>query len=145
MFYTIRNAEEKDIPCLYDFLCLLEETNFDYNTFEAICRQNIDTASCIYLVATTDTDTVTGFLSVHTQYLLHHCGKVAEIQELFVAEKYRKLGIGRDLVNTAEKILSEGTCFLIEVTAQAKRLQTHSFYESMGFINSHKKFTKDLS
>jgi PhnO protein len=140
----IRAANETDIPSLYHFICSLEETSFDYDTFEAICRQNINTASCIYLVATTATATLTGFLSVHTQYLLHHCGKVAEIQELFVEEKYRKLGIGRDLVNTAEKILFERNCLLIEVTAQTKRPDTHRFYESMGFINSHKKFTKDL-
>jgi PhnO protein len=45
-------------------------------------------------------DAVTGFISCHTQYLLHHCGIVAEIQELFVGKPSRKMVIGKALVNS---------------------------------------------
>jgi (aminoalkyl)phosphonate N-acetyltransferase len=145
MTYLIRVAEEKDIPAVYNFVCLLEETGFNYNDFEIICCRNITNRDYYYLVAQSAAGAVIGFISCHTQSLLHHCGKVAEIQELFVDDKYRKLGIGIALLKALEEKLLANNCFLFEVTAQNKREQTHRFYKDNGFIQSHQKFTKQLS
>jgi PhnO protein len=67
---------------------------------------------------------------------------VAEIQELFVKEQYRSLGIGRHLVNDLQMRLQQ--CVVLEVTTQNKRTATHVFYEQLGFSPSHKKFVKQL-
>jgi PhnO protein len=145
MSYLIRVAEEKDIPAVYNIVCLLEETGFNYNDFEIICRRNITNRDYYYLVAQSAAGAIIGFISCHTQSLLHHCGKVAEIQELFVDDKYRKLGIGKALLKALEEKLLANNCLLFEVTAQNKREQTHRFYKDHGFIQSHQKFTKQLS
>ncbi|MES1219454.1 MAG: GNAT family N-acetyltransferase, partial [Bacteroidota bacterium] len=97
MSYLIRSAEQKDIPVIYRFICLLEETDFNFILFESICVKNLCNEDLIYLVAESHTDGIIGVISCHTQNLLHHCGRVAEIQELFVEEHFRGLGTGNSL------------------------------------------------
>ncbi|MFT3932912.1 MAG: GNAT family N-acetyltransferase [Chitinophagaceae bacterium] len=144
MQYYIRAAAEKDAESVQHFISLLEETSFDAAAFASIYLENICNKNFIYLVAVLPEEKVIGFISCHTQKLLHHCGIVAEIQELYVDETYRSLSIGKALVNTVEEKLKLINCLSFEVTAQNKREQTHQFYQRMGFANSHKKFVKQL-
>ena len=141
---AIRRAEDKDVELVYRSICKLEEMTFNYKNFETLYCQNLTNRSIICLVAVSGSQLVIGFISVHVQTLLHHCGQVAEIQELFVEEGFRQMNIGRELIQSAEKILREQHCMLLEVTAQLKRNQTHDFYTKAGFAHSHKKFTKSL-
>jgi PhnO protein len=141
--YHIRIAAAADVKGIYQCICLLEATDFNYTLFETIYNRNIADASIIYLVAASAEDAIIGFISCHTQYLLHHCAKVAEIQELYVHEQYRGQGIGRHLVNEIQIRLQQ--CATVEVTAQNKRTATHVFYEQLGFKPTHKKFVKPLT
>ena len=144
MSYIIRQALEKDLHTVYRFICLLEETDFEYAAFEGIYKENLHSKNCLYLVAETPADGAVAFISAHIQNLLHHGGKVAEIQELFVDEAYRGGGIGNALVEALEKNLRAAGCISFEVTAQNKRTATHHFYEKLGFVPTHKKFVKQL-
>lgn len=145
MIYKIRTAKQKDVKTVYDFICELEETSLGYLIFESIFINNIADKNKFYFVAETESNGVIGFISCHMQNLLHHAGCVAEIQELFVDNKYRGAGIGKRLINTVEKELLKNDCLLLEVTAQHKRFSTHAFYEASGFCCTHKKFVKLLS
>jgi (aminoalkyl)phosphonate N-acetyltransferase len=145
MVYTIRMAEEKDSRIIYDFICALEETRFVPDAFEIIYRENIHSNDCVCLVAESPANGIVGFINCHIQHLLHHCGKVAEIQELFVAEQYRGTGIGHHLTTAAEREIQLRGCVNFEVTAQNKRTDTHQFYERLGFVCTHRKFVKSLS
>jgi PhnO protein len=142
MSYQLREARAGDVLSVYHLICILEEVIFDYAVFEIIYCTNISNKDYYYLVAESDEGNITGFISCHTQNLLHHCGRVAEIQELFVDEKYRSVGIGRHLVSDLEMRL--GQCVSIEVTAQNKRKLAHNFYTVSGFEYTHKKFVKTL-
>ncbi|MGC4102613.1 GNAT family N-acetyltransferase [Ferruginibacter sp.] len=144
MLYKIRTAETGDAESIYQFICQLEETSFDKERFTTMFEANINHAGHYYLVAT-EQEKIIGFISCHIQQLLHHCAKVAEIQELFVEEAYRKSGVGKLLVHTLEQLLLTNGCINLEVTAQNKRLQTHVFYEQLEFKGTHKKFVKQLS
>ena len=138
----IRKASKEDVSSVYHFICLLEETIFEYAGFEKIFYSNVSSKNCRYMVAVNDVNEVIGFISCHIQQLLHHGGSVAEIQELFVVKTYRKAGVGKALVNTLLEKLVQDKVTSVEVTAQTKRLKTHTFYEAAGFIYSHKKFTR---
>lgn len=141
MQYVIRPVKESDLPYIYRFICTLEDNLFDQTIFESIFNKNILHKDYYYYIAESEGNIV-GYISCHTQYLLHHCGKVAEIQELFVEETYRNCGIGKLLLTHLEKILVTEGGVSLEVTAQNKRQQTHQFYERYGFACSHKKFVK---
>lgn len=88
---------------------------------------------------------IVGFVSVHIQYLLHHAGKVAEIQDLFIKTTYRNTGIGKELVQEAEKWSLENGARDIEVSSNRRREQAHRFYEREKYLKSHFKFTKQLT
>ena len=141
MHCNIRLANEGDLKYIYRFICALEDNLFDQTLFESIFNKNIHHKDYYYYIAESDGNII-GYISCHTQYLLHHCGKVAEIQELFVEASFRNCGIGKLLLVHLEKVLRAEGCVSLEVTAQNKRQQTHQFYERYGFECSHKKFVK---
>ena len=143
MLFTTRKSEEKDAMQIYKFICTLEEVDFDFVVFRNIYLNNLANSEYIYLIAETENEVI-GFISCHTQNLLHHCGRVAEIQELYVSKNFRNIGIGSVLVSEVEKKAIEAGCISLEVTAQNKRMQTHEFYTQVGFDSSHKKFVKKL-
>jgi len=140
----IRKVEQKDMLTVYEQICLLEEFTFNINAFENIFNHNIKDENVLYYLAESHEREALGFISCHIQNLLHHCGKVAEIQELFVRQENRAEGIGQALVKFVEQELIALNCISFEVTAQNKRLQTHDFYKKMGFEQTHLKFTKAI-
>ena len=87
---------------------------------------------------------VVAFGSVHTSRLLHHCGEVAEIQELFVLPEARGKGIGTALVEAMAAWAKEMDAVQLEVASNSRREETHEFYESIGFEFTHKKFVRPM-
>lgn len=139
----VRPATFEDCKTIYRFICELENTQFDYSRFEEYYIRNLDNKDNIYLVAT-DSETVTGFLSCHGQYLLHHMDKVFEIQELYVDENYRSQKAGQLLIEALEAILKIQGYKYLEVASNIKRTNAHRFYISNGFAQTHYRFTKTL-
>jgi PhnO protein len=141
----IRKVEEYDMLTVYEQVCLLEEFTFNINAFEKIFNHNMKDENVLYYLAENHEGEPLGFISCHIQNLLHHCGKVAEIQELFVRQENRAEGVGQALVKFVEQELIVLNCTSFEVTAQNKRLLTHDFYKKMGFDHTHLKYTKAIT
>ncbi len=139
--HKVRAARPEDCKSIYDFVCDLEENEFDYSTFESLYLRNISSPENIYLVSEGN-GSISGYISCHGQVLLHHCARVFEIQELFVIQEFRNNGIGQLLVENLESRLSKLDYESLEVTANSKREKTHDFYKKMGFEFTHQKFTK---
>lgn len=139
----VRIATEQDVSILYDFICLLEESNLDVDAFNDIFRRNLHNPDVYYLVAERF-NTVVGFVSCHVQYLLHHAGKVGEIQELFVRPDVRNQGIGQELITALNTLAHQENFVNLEVTTNRKRLDTVRFYERELFIRTHNKLVKPI-
>ena len=137
----IRPAEGRDAETVYQFLCELEGQPLDLTAFRAIFRLNLTNYAVHYLVAE-QAGEVIGFLSCHVQYLLHHVGKVGEIQELFVRADCRNQQIGRQLLDALDHLARQQGLVNLEVTTNRIRTQTHRFYEQSGFQATHYKFVK---
>lgn len=144
MNYKIVPADASDVINIFYFICKLEETKFNFTDFEGFYLANVRNENYIYLVARDETDNLIGYISCHGQILLHHCTKVFEIQELFVAEAYRKAGVGTLLIRTLQNELRLRGGKFLEVTANIKRTNTHEFYKKSGFIQTHIKFTQEI-
>jgi PhnO protein len=82
-----------------------------------------------------------GFISFHTQNLLHHCGRVGEIQEFFIDKNHREKGIGRQLIEKIMQFSGANNLKSIEVTTNRRRVENVLIYENLGFVLSHNKFT----
>jgi len=137
----VRRAEMDDAEHIHRFVSALEEEEFDYGIFREMYFQNIKNEDTIYLVAV-EGDEVIGYVSCHSQLLLHHLGRVYEIQELYVDTNHRNKKAGALLLKTLEEMISKSGYKSLEVTSNKKRLDAHRFYLDNGFQHSHFKFTK---
>lgn len=137
---TIRYATTADTEHVYQFVCLLEDMQFDRQLFEQYYLLNISHPEYYYLLAVDD-DKPVGYISCHGQLLLHHLGYVYEIQELYVDITYRGKGIGRLLIEHLRELLKDKDYDMLEVACGFKRPESHVFYEQVGFSRTHYKFT----
>lgn len=139
----IRLATWRDAPIVYAFLCTLEEQTLDQEAFLNVFRRNLANSDIYYLVAERSEE-ILGFISCHVQYLLHHCGKVGEIQELFVRPDVRNQRIGQQLIAALNTLAAEQDFVNLEVTTNQKRIDTVRFYEREGFTQTHRKLVKPI-
>jgi (aminoalkyl)phosphonate N-acetyltransferase len=137
---NIRSAELMDLDIVFDFICELENEVFDYQVFKGIFEENLQNPNYVYYVAEIDNQVV-GFISFHSQKLLHHCGIVGEIQELYVVQNFRNQQIGKFLVNKVKDYAKTHKLKSIEVTSNKIRTENVYIYEHLGFRLSHNKFT----
>jgi PhnO protein len=137
----IRGANLQDAPRIKFLLDELERIVSDPLIFDSIFQEYLDDPDVITFVAADASAGVIGFVSCKGQNLLHHQGKVFEIQELIVTAAEQGKGIGRALVEaTLHEVRMRGAKSL-EVTSNKRRKEAHAFYQSVGFKNSHEKFT----
>jgi PhnO protein len=139
----VRTATPGDFNAIYQFMKELEETDFNAKDLEEAFNTNLQNVNNIYLVAECKNTTV-GFVSCHLQLLLHHAGWIGEIQEFFVVDSQRGMGIGRKLLQHLKIMVIRKGVRQLEVTAHASRVDTHRFYEKTGFRQTHKKFVMSL-
>jgi PhnO protein len=137
----IRSATTNDLDSVYHFVCGLESMVFDKALFAQYFNQCIATPHHHYLIALVNNQSI-GYISCHGQILLHHCGMVYEIQELFVDEKSRDNGIGKLLLEALYKKLGDTPYELLEVCSNMRRTDAHRFYLSNGFEQTSYKFKK---
>lgn len=135
----IRFATESDFESVYRFINLLENEVMDKTTQRALYLENVKHPDIVYLLAIVNEKPV-GFLSCHVQNLMHHGGKIGEIQELYVDESARNLGIGKLLTDEIKSIAKSRNVIQLEVTSRLARTDAHRFYEREGFHFTHKKF-----
>ena len=79
MNIDIRKATQNDIDTIYDLICGLEEFTFPKSELENLFAINNSNKNIGHFVAESD-GRVVGFGSMYINNLLHHCGKIGEIQ-----------------------------------------------------------------
>ncbi|HET9426884.1 MAG TPA: GNAT family N-acetyltransferase [Allosphingosinicella sp.] len=89
-------------------------------------------------------DELVGLITWHVTPVLHRPQPVGRITYLAVAEKVRRQGVGRRLVEAAEARLYEQGCGDIEVTSNIKLTTAHKFYRTLGFERTSYRFRKAL-
>ncbi len=137
----IKRATLQDMEYVFAFITALEKEDFDKGDFLKIYKRNIRDKDNIYLLAWHQKPV--GYLSCHIQNLLHHCGQVAEIQEMYVPIDKRGQGIGKAVLNELKGLLKKRNVNRLEVTSQVTRRQAHRFYLGENFRITSKKFVCD--
>lgn len=135
-----RKIEKQDLDFVYKAICELENEVLDFKVFETIFNENISNPKNLYLIAENESEGL-GFISFHTQNLLHHGGLVGEIQEFFIHQNYRGQGVGRLLINEIKNFSEKNNLKSIEVTTNKRRVENVAIYENLGFGLTHNKFT----
>jgi PhnO protein len=136
----IRKINEADFDFIYDALCDLENKIMERTSLEQIFKYNISNSNYLYLIAENGLENI-GFITFHTQKLMHHGGLVGEIQEFYVIPGYRGKGVGRQLLNSVFEYAEENNLKGIEVQTNKRRVENVAVYQSLGFKLTHNKFT----
>lgn len=83
-------------------------------------------------------DKIIGSVAIHVYDLFHCTERYARIVSLVVDQPYRRLGVGKQLLEYAERYAMEKGCSALELTSSLKRLKygSHDFYDSHGYKNN---------
>jgi ribosomal protein S18 acetylase RimI-like enzyme len=87
---------------------------------------------------------VVGLAGIHVMVTAHREAPVGRIPVLVVAEEAQGRGLGRMLVEEAERLLKKAGCAIVEVTSNDRRPQAHAFYRHMGYERTSIRFMKIL-
>lgn len=88
---------------------------------------------------------VVGYISFEPYYTLY-INPGLNITALVVDKKYQKKGIGKALVNEAEKYAKENGLAFLRANSSSGRIDAHKFYRIVGFENEkdQKRFIKEV-
>jgi ribosomal protein S18 acetylase RimI-like enzyme len=115
-------------------------------TLEKDVRKNLTALSKLKetpIVATLDKKVV-GLIGIHKMVTIHRDSPVGRIPVLVVAEEAQRHGIGRLLVEEAERVLKKAGCKMVEVTSNDRRTAAHAFYRHLGYERTSIRFMKKL-
>lgn len=138
----IRYASIEDVEDVYKLICELEEKTLDKNIFFEYYMSNLKDDKFIYMVE--ENNGVLAFGSIYLHYPLHHCAKIAEIEELCVTQTFQHQGYGSHMFHALCRCAKEKGALQIELSCNKKREIAHAFYEKQGMKQQHDKFSYPL-
>ncbi len=84
-----------------------------------------------------DNDKIIGYLAGIMKSYNSINAKSAEVDNFYIEEEYRRLGIGKRLVNEYKEYCKSKGIDTIYVTANAKNKNARSFYQASGFNDEY--------
>ena len=132
---------EADAKAVKLLLEELENRSFQHAIFDPIFTQYLQEPLTLLQVLVCNETEIIGFISCKGQALLHHDGLVFEIQEMIVSAAHQGKGLGRKMIDLIREEVKGLGAKSLEVTSNKRRKEAHAFYQSVGFLNSHEKFT----
>jgi PhnO protein len=141
---TLRKVSSEDLQQVFLLVCELESSGgetMELAAFMPVYLQNCKDENVYYLLAMHD-DKAVGFGSMHVQRLLHHCGPVAEVQELIVTQEFQGRGVGKQLLRALEEEARIRGCRQIELCCNRTRIESNEFYSRQGYSKTHYKHVK---
>jgi GNAT superfamily N-acetyltransferase len=136
----IRQAEANDAEKIKGLLTQLGYPDINFESVKLKIEQHTNPDYTL-LVAEVEGE-VAAFISLHWFELMHWQGKMGRISAFCVDENFRSKGIGKKLLDEAEKLLWSKGCAKIEVTSNARRTRTHEFYLGLGYKEDSRRFVK---
>jgi GNAT superfamily N-acetyltransferase len=88
---------------------------------------------------------VLGVGSVTRLALLHRAEPAALLSALVVRPDQRGQGVGRLLVEAAERHAAGWGCRTLELTSRDERVTAHRFYRGLGFESGSRKFVRQVA
>ncbi|MBV8337776.1 MAG: GNAT family N-acetyltransferase [Alphaproteobacteria bacterium] len=81
---------------------------------------------------------------MHLSQMLQYQAPVMRVTALIVDSYARRRGIGKLLMQRAERVAAAAGCEFIELTSASGRTETHAFYRSIGYEPNSLRFRKML-
>jgi GNAT superfamily N-acetyltransferase len=103
----------------------------------------VSDASSRLFVADLDGD-IAGLAGLHVLPLVEHDDIGCMLTAMVVGERYRRRGIGRELLAAVEREARSRGCSRLVLGSADRRADAHAFYESLGFEATGLRFVKAL-
>ena len=91
-----------------------------------------------------DAGEVIALVDWHVMSTIHRETPVGRIAALVVARAHRSRGVGRALVEEAERRMRKRGCAIMEVTSNRRLSDAHAFYEALGLERTSYRFAREL-
>jgi GNAT superfamily N-acetyltransferase len=143
----VRSAEPRDFDAVTALLELLgrkEVTDETRDRCREVYAAQISDPTADHLVAENDDGEVVGFCSLHFRNRLNHPTPQAWVPDLIVADALRRTGIGRALLEHAERRAIERGCWGLTLESAHHRREAHRFYADFGMRDAGLYFHKLL-
>ena len=88
---------------------------------------------------------VVGFIGTRAGPLYESDGLYGQVMALAVAADHQRQGVGRRLLEAAEKILAERGAVVVVVHSGNHRADAHAFYEKSGYEFTARRYKKVLA
>ena len=143
----VRSAEPRDFDAI---TVLLEKLGRNVVTDQTRdrCREiyaaQLSDPAADHLVAENDDGEVVGFCSLHFRKRLNYTTPEAWVPDLIVSEGLRRTGIGKALLEHAERRAIERSCWGLSLESAYHRVEAHRFYGAFGMRDAGKSFHKLL-
>jgi len=123
---------------------LSEELGYKSSDTETLNRLDkiLKSTDNAIFVATKTNSTVIGWIHVFCTHRVES-DSFGEIGGLVVSSQYRKKGIGKKLVLTAQKWLEKNEIKKLRVRSKIERKQAHKFYSKLGFYKEKEQVVLD--
>jgi GNAT superfamily N-acetyltransferase len=143
----VRSAESADFDAvvrLLESLGRVEVTDETRDRCRSMYESHLADPAADHLVAEDEDGTVVGFCSLHYLERLNYVTPHAWVPDLIVDEPRRSGGVGRALLEEAERRARERDCWLLTLESAHWRKEAHRFYEAFGMTDVAKAFAKAL-
>ena len=145
MSLIIEDATQADAKRIWELICILEDLELPYGTFEDIYLHQLASEDYRCLVARTAPGApAVGAINLRLERQLHHAARVADIMELVVDPDARSGGVGHALFQAGCAAAREAACVQIELETSCWREGAHRFYEREGMTFDHRSYTMKL-
>lgn len=140
---TIRDATPEDAPGLVPLLAGLGYPADAATIVERLRHLRLSDPGGRVVVAVLGTELL-GFMTLHCTPTLHHSTDVGRITGIAVAGTERGRGVGRHLVEAAERYFTALGLCRIEVTSGPTHEAAYAFYRHLGYTDQGLRFAKPL-
>ena len=96
------------------------------------------------LVAEADGQIV-GMVTIDEFHVIHRDAMVGRVTALIVASEFRRGGVGRNLLQVAERHLISRGCGRIEIVSNNRYVDAHRFYEHLQYDSSGVRIHKNVT
>ena len=144
----VRSAEAHDferVTALLESLGRAKVTPETRGHCRGVFERHVFGLDADHLVAELEDGEVIGFCSLHFRDRLNYATPDAWVPDLSVAEDARRLGVGRMLLEEAERRARERGCWALTLESGYQRAEAHHLYRRAGMTDAGKSFSKLLT
>jgi ribosomal protein S18 acetylase RimI-like enzyme len=141
---SIREARLEDAGYVAELLTELGYPTDERRARTRLERLRAEPATSVLVAETGPAHELVGLSAVRAETLLEHDRPSARLLALVVAERHRRRGVARVLVEAAEAAAIQLGCFRIVLASADERNDAREFYLAAGYRQTGRRFAKEL-